>query len=44
MNKANQVVAVMNKFYLAVFYHIHNIWKTQRKTIKDSGTVMKGEP
>nr|CAB3242154.1 ELMO domain-containing protein 3 [Phallusia mammillata] len=40
-NKRKQVVAVMNEFHLAVFRHFFYIWKTQHKTMKDSGHVMK---
>lgn len=41
INKANEVIPVMNRFYVALFYHIFNIWKTQHKTMKESGHVMQ---
>nr|XP_002132184.1 ELMO domain-containing protein 3 [Ciona intestinalis] len=40
-NKRKQVVAVMNDFYLAIFWHFYHVWKTQHKTMKDSGHVLK---
>lgn len=40
-NKRKQVIAVINDFYVAVFLHVYTIWKTQYKTMKDSGHVMQ---
>ncbi|XP_039263001.2 ELMO domain-containing protein 3-like [Styela clava] len=40
-NKRKQVIAVVNDFYVALFLHVYTIWKTQHKTMKDSGHVMK---
>uniref|UniRef100_V9KUY9 ELMO domain-containing protein 3-like protein n=1 Tax=Callorhinchus milii TaxID=7868 RepID=V9KUY9_CALMI len=40
-NRRQQVVAVLNDFYVAAFLHLYQIWKTQRKTICDSGFVLK---
>ena len=33
----------LNTFYAALMLHIYKIWKTQNKTIKDSGFVLKGD-
>ena len=38
----NSVWSALNFFYVAVMYHIYKIWKTEYKTIKDSGYVLKG--
>ncbi|KAM6432262.1 ELMO domain-containing protein 3 isoform 2-T2 [Liasis olivaceus] len=40
-NRRQQVIAVLNDLYVAVFLRLFNIWKTQRKTISDSGFVLK---
>ncbi|NP_001072642.2 ELMO domain-containing protein 3 [Xenopus tropicalis] len=40
-NRRQQVFAVLNDFYVATFYHLYHIWKTQNKTISDSGFVLK---
>jgi len=37
----NSVWSALNFFYVAVMYHIYKIWKTEYKTIKDSGYVLK---
>uniref|UniRef100_A0A8D0HEI1 ELMO domain containing 3 n=1 Tax=Sphenodon punctatus TaxID=8508 RepID=A0A8D0HEI1_SPHPU len=42
-NRRQQVIAVLNDLYIAVFLRLYNIWKTQKKTISDSGFVLKGE-
>ncbi|XP_038641174.1 ELMO domain-containing protein 3 isoform X2 [Scyliorhinus canicula] len=41
-NRRQQVIGVLNDFYVAAFLHLHQIWKTQHKTISDSGLVLKG--
>ena len=38
----NSVWSAVNFFYVAVMFHIYKIWKTEFKTIKDSGYVLKG--
>ncbi|XP_029460039.1 ELMO domain-containing protein 3 isoform X2 [Rhinatrema bivittatum] len=40
-NRRQQVVAVLNDFYVATFLHLYHIWKTQNKTISDSGFILK---
>ncbi|XP_069070348.1 ELMO domain-containing protein 3 isoform X2 [Pleurodeles waltl] len=40
-NRRQQVIAVLNDFYVATFLHLYHIWKTQKKTISDSGFVLK---
>uniref|UniRef100_A0A672SZ28 ELMO domain containing 3 n=1 Tax=Sinocyclocheilus grahami TaxID=75366 RepID=A0A672SZ28_SINGR len=40
-NRRQQVVAVLNDFYVAMFLHLYQLWKSQQKTISDSGYVLK---
>ncbi|KAM9313130.1 ELMO domain-containing protein 3 [Gastrophryne carolinensis] len=40
-NRRQQIFAVLNELYVAIFYHLYHIWKTQNKTISDSGFVLK---
>uniref|UniRef100_A0A8C4RCB0 ELMO domain containing 3 n=1 Tax=Erpetoichthys calabaricus TaxID=27687 RepID=A0A8C4RCB0_ERPCA len=40
-NKRQQVVGVLNDFYVATFLQLYQIWKAQHKTISDSGIVLK---
>ncbi|XP_015242888.1 PREDICTED: ELMO domain-containing protein 3 [Cyprinodon variegatus] len=40
-NRRQQVVGVLNEFYVAAFLHVYQLWKTQQKTIADSGFVLK---
>uniref|UniRef100_A0A673MBG7 ELMO domain-containing protein 3-like n=1 Tax=Sinocyclocheilus rhinocerous TaxID=307959 RepID=A0A673MBG7_9TELE len=40
-NRRQQVVAVLNDFYVATFLHLYQLWKSQQKTISDSGHVLK---
>ncbi|XP_075895049.1 ELMO domain-containing protein 3 isoform X1 [Nelusetta ayraudi] len=40
-NRRQQVVGVLNEFYVATFLHLYQLWKTQQKTIADSGFVLK---
>ncbi|KAJ7305092.1 hypothetical protein JRQ81_010924 [Phrynocephalus forsythii] len=40
-NRRQQVIAVLNDLYVAVFLCLFNIWKSQKKTISDSGFVLK---
>ncbi|XP_069773838.1 ELMO domain-containing protein 3 isoform X3 [Narcine bancroftii] len=40
-NRRQQVIGVLNDFYVAAFLHLYQIWKTQHKTISDSGFVLK---
>ncbi|XP_043968473.1 ELMO domain-containing protein 3 isoform X1 [Gambusia affinis] len=40
-NRRQQVVGVLNEFYVATFLHVYQLWKTQQKTIADSGFVLK---
>ncbi len=42
-NRRQQVVAVLNDFYVATFLHLYQLWKNQQKTISDSGHVLKGD-
>lgn len=34
---------MVNSFYAATFLRLAHVWRTQRKTISDSGFVLKGE-
>lgn len=40
-NRRQQVVGVLNEFYVATFLHLYEVWRSQRKTISDSGYVLK---
>ncbi|KAI4820157.1 hypothetical protein KUCAC02_028143 [Chaenocephalus aceratus] len=40
-NRRQQVVGVLNDFYVATYLHLYQLWKTQQKTIVDSGFVLK---
>ncbi|XP_022098291.1 ELMO domain-containing protein 3-like isoform X2 [Acanthaster planci] len=40
-NRRKQVFGVINDFYAGIFLQLHQIWKHQQKTIKDSGFVIK---
>lgn len=42
-NRRQQVVGVLNEFYVATYLHLYQLWKTQQKTIADSGYVIKGK-
>jgi len=39
--EGNSAWSAVNKFYASLMLHIFNVWKTQNKTIKDSGYVLK---
>lgn len=41
-NRQQKVIPVVNSFYAATFLHLAHVWKTQQKTIADSGFVLKG--
>uniref|UniRef100_A0A8C8VL92 ELMO domain containing 3 n=1 Tax=Pelusios castaneus TaxID=367368 RepID=A0A8C8VL92_9SAUR len=41
-NRRQQVITVLNDLYVATFLRLYSIWKTQQKTISDSGFVLKG--
>lgn len=41
-NRRQQVVGVLNEFYVATFLHLYQLWKSQQKTIAESGAVLKG--
>ncbi|XP_023694273.1 ELMO domain-containing protein 3 isoform X2 [Paramormyrops kingsleyae] len=40
-NRRQQVLGVLNEFYVATFLHLFQVWKFQQKTISDSGFVLK---
>ncbi|KAJ8286165.1 hypothetical protein GJAV_G00035250 [Gymnothorax javanicus] len=40
-NRRQQVVGVLNEFYVATFLQLFQVWRSQRKTISDSGFVLK---
>ncbi|KAF5908112.1 ELMO domain-containing protein 3-like, partial [Clarias magur] len=40
-NRRQQVVGVLNEFYVAAFLHLYQEWSGQRRTISDSGYVLK---
>ncbi|KAI8479785.1 ELMO domain-containing protein 3 [Branchiostoma belcheri] len=42
-NRRQQIIAVINDFYVATFFHLYQIWKSQHKTIADSGYVIQGD-
>lgn len=41
-NRRQKVIPVVNSFYAATFLHLARVWRTQQKTILDSGFVLKG--
>uniref|UniRef100_A0A8C0X9J9 ELMO domain-containing protein n=1 Tax=Castor canadensis TaxID=51338 RepID=A0A8C0X9J9_CASCN len=41
-NRQQRVIPVVNSFYAATFLRLAQIWRTQQKTILDSGFVLKG--
>uniref|UniRef100_A0A9L0IVT6 ELMO domain-containing protein n=1 Tax=Equus asinus TaxID=9793 RepID=A0A9L0IVT6_EQUAS len=40
-NRQQKVIPVVNSFYAATFLRLAHIWRTQQKTISDSGFVLK---
>ncbi|KAL0967880.1 hypothetical protein UPYG_G00258990 [Umbra pygmaea] len=40
-NRRQQVVGVLSEFYVATFLYLYQLWKSQQKTISDSGFVLK---
>ncbi|KAM9810984.1 ELMO domain-containing protein 3 [Neosynchiropus ocellatus] len=40
-NRRQQVVGVLNEFFVATYLHLYQLWKSQQKTIADSGFVIK---
>ncbi|KAG8512942.1 ELMO domain-containing protein 3 [Galemys pyrenaicus] len=40
-NRQQQVIPVVNSFYAATFLRLAHVWRTQQKTISDSGFVLK---
>ncbi|XP_048208540.1 ELMO domain-containing protein 3 isoform X1 [Perognathus longimembris pacificus] len=40
-NRQQKVIPVVNSFYAATFLHLAHVWRTQKKTISDSGFVLK---
>ncbi|KAM3868190.1 ELMO domain-containing protein 3 [Diretmus argenteus] len=40
-NRRQQVVGVLNEFYVATYLYLYQLWTTQQKTISDSGFVLK---
>ncbi|KAM5143246.1 ELMO domain-containing protein 3 isoform 3-T4 [Callospermophilus lateralis] len=40
-NRQQKVIAVVNSFYAATFLRLAHVWRTQQKTISDSGFVLK---
>lgn len=41
-NRRQQVIAVLNDVYAATFLQLYRVWKSQHKTIADSGFLLKG--
>ena len=39
-NRRRQVFEIFHELYSSIFYEIYRIWKTQHKTISDSGFVL----
>lgn len=42
-NRRQQVVGVLNEFYVATYLYVYQLWKSQQKTIADSGFVLRGK-
>uniref|UniRef100_A0A3P9LRI8 ELMO domain containing 3 n=1 Tax=Oryzias latipes TaxID=8090 RepID=A0A3P9LRI8_ORYLA len=40
-NRRQQVVGVLNEFYVATYLYVYQLWKSQQKTIADSGFVLR---
>ena len=40
-NSRGQVFEVFNELYCSIYHRIYRIWKTQHKTISDSGFVIQ---
>ncbi|XP_021230570.1 ELMO domain-containing protein 3 isoform X3 [Numida meleagris] len=40
-NRRQQVIAVLNDLYAAAFLQLYRVWKSQHKTIADSGFLLK---
>ncbi|XP_050766236.1 ELMO domain-containing protein 3 isoform X2 [Gymnogyps californianus] len=40
-NRRQQVIAVLNDLYAAAFLRLYRVWKRQRKTVADSGFLLK---
>ncbi|XP_029793566.1 ELMO domain-containing protein 3 isoform X2 [Suricata suricatta] len=40
-NRQQKVIPVVNSFYAATFLRLAHVWRTQQKTITDSGFVLK---
>ncbi|XP_029088583.1 ELMO domain-containing protein 3 isoform X1 [Monodon monoceros] len=40
-NRQHEVVPVVNSFYAATFLRLAHVWRTQHKTISDSGFVLR---
>ncbi|XP_023395155.2 ELMO domain-containing protein 3 isoform X1 [Loxodonta africana] len=40
-NRQQKVIPVVNSFYAATFLRLAHVWRTQQKTISDSGFVLK---
>ncbi|NXG39919.1 ELMD3 protein, partial [Dromaius novaehollandiae] len=40
-NRRQQVIVVLNDVYVAAFLHLYAVWKAQRKTVADSGFLLK---
>lgn len=42
-NRRSGVVSVVNDLYVGAFHQFYMIWRTQYKTIADSGFVLAGD-
>ncbi|NXL86156.1 ELMD3 protein, partial [Alectura lathami] len=40
-NRRRQVIAVLNELYAAAFLQLYRVWKSQHKTVADSGFLLK---
>ncbi|XP_065829995.1 uncharacterized protein [Oscarella lobularis] len=40
-NRRQEVLGVVNEFYTATLYHLYYIWRHQKKTITDTGFVLR---
>ena len=41
-NRRGDVLGVVNDFYMGLYLQMYQVWKSQGKTIQDSGFVIKG--
>ena len=42
-NRRGEVLGVINDFYVGLYLQMYQVWKSQGKSIQDSGYVIKGK-